>query len=166
MNYTFLFVCFYTIFFLIIKNKRDKKVNNQRIKQEDYNMALETIGWNNQTPSPTSGGSTQNTESTTSSNINIIYNNLTALTIREDTTLGKDNFKDLHADSRYYDDRQFKLFKSGSNWKIEHCAGASLETIVNGIQLTEPKIVTNGMIVAVGYSGRGVEKLPITLRLA
>jgi hypothetical protein len=65
-----------------------------------------------------------------------------------------------------YYDRQFRLFKSSSNWKIEHCAGASLETIVNGVQLTEPTIVTNGMIVSVGYSGRGVEKLPITLKLA
>ena len=143
----------------IEKEKREKEEAKEKAKQlakekekqrkDAWFNALASIGWN----------------VANNSVIIIFFNNQKIITVSANMTLGKEQFKDVHADSRYYDEHQFKLYKSGANWHIAHCAGAPLETIIDGVKLSEPIIVTDGMIVSVGYSARRVEKLPITLKL-
>ncbi len=82
-----------------------------------------------------------------------------------DAEFGKQTFKSFHADSQFFSNPQFKLKRQGTQWIIEHCPGATNETIVNGHKLVTPETVTDGMQVAVGNSAKGVEKMPLTLRL-
>ena len=57
---------------------------------------------------------------------------------------------------------QFRLFRSDSGgWMIEHCAGATNATNVDGAPLTGPVPVRAGMQVSLGRTG----KCPITLNL-
>jgi len=134
---------------LIRKAAKQLAKEKEKQRKDAWFNALASIGWN----------------VANNSVVNIFFNNQKIITVSANMTLGKEQFKDVHADSRYYDDHQFKLYKSGANWHIAHCAGAPLETIIDGVKLSEPVIVTEQMIVSVGYSERRVEKLPITLKL-
>ena len=78
---------------------------------------------------------------------------------------GKQEFKGLHEDAQYFSNPQFKLFKNEREWYIEHCGAAINQTIVNGIILGSPLLITDGMIVTVGNLEKGIQKLPLTLRI-
>jgi serine/threonine protein kinase len=82
-----------------------------------------------------------------------------------DAEFGKQNFKALHADAQFLSNPQFRLRKQSDHWVIEHCIGATNETIVNGKKLASPEPVENGMRVAVGNSNKGIEKFPLMLKL-
>ena len=86
-------------------------------------------------------------------------------TANVEAEFGKQTFKSIHADSQFLSNPQFKLNKKGSQWMIEHCASATNETIVDGHKLGAPQVVHEGMRVAVGNSSKGIEKMPLTLRL-
>lgn len=97
--------------------------------------------------------------------VGIYFNENKIYSIGTDTTLGKQQVKDTHEDAKFFSNPQFRLFKIGDIWHIEHCDTATNETIVNGLKLAEPIIINDGMIVAVGNSSKGVEKLPLILKL-
>jgi serine/threonine protein kinase len=82
-----------------------------------------------------------------------------------DAEFGKQTFRAAHADSQFLSNPQFKLRKQDGQWVIEHCATATNETIVDGHRLTTTEPVRDGMRVAVGNSAKGVEKLPLVLKL-
>lgn len=122
--------------------------------EENLRLAFERIAWDSPPLTPPTN------------TIKILFNNKTILSLSADTIIGKEQLKDIHPDSSYYDERQFQILKSGSNWIIEHCDGAPLETIVNGTKLTSSLVITDGMIVSVGYSRKLIEKMPIMLKYA
>ncbi|WP_174627721.1 DUF4011 domain-containing protein [Candidatus Methylobacter favarea] len=98
--------------------------------------------------------------------VKIFFNENEVYSIESDKALGRQQFKDIHNDAYYYSDPQFRLFKSYSDWHIEHCETATLETIVNGNTLTGLLVVTDGMVVGVGRASKKLIKLPVTLKLS
>lgn len=97
--------------------------------------------------------------------VGIFFNEHKIYSIGTDTELGKQQFKNLHEDAKFFSNPQFRLLKIGHVWQIGHCETATNETIVNGLKLTVPLSINNGMVIAVGNSSKGIEKLPLTLRL-
>ena len=98
--------------------------------------------------------------------IELIINDQVALSIDSDVEIGKQQLQSFHPEAHYYSDQQFRLFKTDAGWNIEHDETAINETIVNGVKLTEPQLIAEGMVITVGNAAKGVLKLPIILKLS
>jgi hypothetical protein len=96
--------------------------------------------------------------------VEIIYNDKKVYSVITDRTFGKQELKDLHSDSQFLSNPQFRLYQHTDNWYIEHCKTATNQTIINGVQLESPLLIADGMIITVGNSKKGIQKLPLTLR--
>jgi serine/threonine protein kinase len=85
-----------------------------------------------------------------------------------DTVFGRRLFKSVHEDAKFLSNQQFHIYKdpSSGNWAICHMDGATNETIINGVALTEPIFLQDGMTISVGNSSKNIEKLPLTVRLS
>ena len=97
--------------------------------------------------------------------VGIFFNGNEIYSIGTDSEIGKQQLKNTHEDAKFFSNPQFRLIKKASIWYIHRCETATNETIVNSIKLVEPIIINDGMIVAVGNSSKGIEKLPLTLKL-
>ena len=97
--------------------------------------------------------------------LSILFDGKHVSQINVDAELGKQSFKSLHADAQFMSNPQFKLYRRGDIWMIEHCQTATNETLVDGRKLSEAEPVRDGMRVAVGNSAKGIEKLPLQLNL-
>lgn len=64
-------------------------------------------------------------------------------------------------DAKFVDAAQFRVERSVDGWRICHCAEAANETLVNGAAVSEPVLLRNGDIVAVGRAAKGVQRLPM-----
>lgn len=86
------------------------------------------------------------------------------LSISISSTLGRSHFKAWGADfERFMSAEQFLLTRqSDGGWTIEHCSSAQNATTVEGEPLSGKKEVTNGIVVALGKSG----KCPLNLSLS
>ncbi len=60
---------------------------------------------------------------------------------------------------------QFTLYRDGGRWMVKHHPDAANATLVDGKALTEPVPVADGTRLTVGNPSRGVEKVPLTLRI-
>jgi len=109
-------------------------------------------------PSPTSA-------KTVAKTVHIEFDGKKIASASVDAEFGKQTFKSFHADAQFFSNPQFRLKKISSQWVIEHCTSATNETILNGHKLIASEAITNGMRVAVGNSEKGIEKMPLTLRL-
>jgi hypothetical protein len=97
--------------------------------------------------------------------VELLFDGRVVTRVGVDTRLGKREFKHLHLDATYLSDPQFRLYRSSAGeWWIEHQAGATNETIVDGAPLRTPRRVASGMIIAVGNSSKGIEKLPLSCK--
>jgi len=87
--------------------------------------------------------------------------------VSTNSEIGRYTFKGIHDDYQFLPSSQFKLFRAATSgaWMIEHCNGATNETIVDGHPLTAPIEIADGMHVAVGNSKKKIEKLPLTIYL-
>lgn len=103
--------------------------------------------------------------STKAKKVGIFFNGNEIYSIGTDSEIGKQQLKNTHEDAKFFSNPQFRLIKKASIWYIHRCETATNETIVNSIKLVEPIIINDGMIVAVGNSSKGIEKLPLTLKL-
>jgi len=85
------------------------------------------------------------------------------LTVSLAAKFGKVHFKTWHPDfEKYMAEEQFRLFKNTTGtWMIEHCAGAKNATVGNAKAITTSTVVTSGMVVALGKTG----KCPLTMTL-
>jgi hypothetical protein len=69
------------------------------------------------------------------------------------------------ADSQYWDARQCVLERSPQGqWVLSPVASTTNDTLLNGRTVTEPVLLKNGDIVAVGRQAKGIVKLPLTIR--
>ena len=86
-----------------------------------------------------------------------------SMTVNLDTRLGRNQFRTWSDEfERFMASEQFRLFRSGSTWMIEHCVGAPNATSLDGVPVTSAMPVRSGTTVAVGRTG----KCPLTLRLS
>jgi serine/threonine protein kinase len=89
-----------------------------------------------------------------------------ALRVNIDTLVGRQMLKPVHADAQYLSDPQFQLQKSDSGeWTVSAIRDAVNETLVNGRKLEGSLRITDGMRIAVGNEAKGIEKLPLMVRL-
>ena len=73
--------------------------------------------------------------------------------------------KKFSPDAQFYSDPQFRIYRSGSQWLIEHVSTAVNETILDGRKLDRPEAIRSGMKVAAGNSSKGIEKMPLVITL-
>jgi serine/threonine protein kinase len=97
--------------------------------------------------------------------VEMLFDGKRVTQVSVDAEFGKQTFKALHADAQFMSNPQFKLFRRGNIWMIEHCQSATNETLVDGRKLAETEPVRDGMRVAVGNSAKGIEKFPLQLQL-
>ncbi len=85
--------------------------------------------------------------------------------IRVRTELGKAMVRQFGPDGEFWDNRQCVLERhAGRQWVVSPIAGTTNETLINGKTLTEPRVLQNGDVIAVGRQAKGVIKLPLTAR--
>ena len=79
------------------------------------------------------------------------------------TKFGRNHFKAWGVDyEKFMSPEQFHVFRDSSgNWMIEHCYYAKNATNADGIPISSPALVRDGMLLNLGKTG----KCPITLRL-
>ena len=88
------------------------------------------------------------------------------LRIGIDTVVGRAMLKPLSADAQFFDEKQFRIYRAGSGeWMVEPLPGTPNETLLDGHKLVAMTALRNGMRLAVGNSAKGIEKLPLTVRL-
>lgn len=129
-----------------------------------------TFAWHNAPPPPTPTSTPKPVPVPTAAHapaksIDIVFNGKVVTSVRVDTDFGKQVLKNVHDDAKFLSNPQFRLLKRDDKWFVQHDAGATNETIVNGRRLEGEQEVTDGMVIAVGNSSKGVEKLPLTFHL-
>jgi hypothetical protein len=116
----------------------------------------------NITPAPTSA-SIPTTEPVIGK-LSLTHNKIKVNELNVSATLGRDNFKKLGDDSKFWDTNQFKLEKNKDNtWNLIPNINAINKTMINHREVTGPTIVRKGMIISVGNPKTGVEKLPLVV---
>jgi hypothetical protein len=140
---------------MLIGIKKNRTVHHNWLK------ALDFINWDDSetdldplpTPTPVYGL------------VEIFYNDNKLYSVSVDRAFGKNEFKDLHSDSQYFSNPQFRLFNVSDVWFIEHCGTATNQTILDGLKLDSPIALKEESIICVGNLNKGILKLPLTLRL-
>ena len=98
--------------------------------------------------------------------VNLYLEGVAVLRLSIDTVVGRQLVKPLGPDARFFADRQFRIFKSPTRgWMIEPLPDTPNETLVNGERLTAPRVLTDGLRIAVGHAAKGIEKLPLVVKL-
>ncbi|HZB26802.1 MAG TPA: protein kinase [Vicinamibacterales bacterium] len=86
-----------------------------------------------------------------------------ALGIR--TELGKALLRRFGADAEFWDDRQCIVERGADgSWIVTPALGTVNETLLNGEPLTAARRLSDGDVLAVGRSAKGISKLPLTAR--
>ena len=86
-----------------------------------------------------------------------------ALGIR--TELGKALLRRFGADAEFWDDRQCIVERGADgSWIVTPAPGTVNETLLNGEPLTMARRLSDGDVLAVGRSAKGIRKLPLTAR--
>lgn len=99
--------------------------------------------------------------------VELQLNGKVALRINIDTTVGRQMLKPVHADAQFLADAQFRLQRSASGeWTVSPMPSTINETLVDGKRLEGAATLRNGMRIAVGNSAKGVEKLPLVVRIS
>jgi serine/threonine protein kinase len=87
------------------------------------------------------------------------------LQVRVRTELNKALMQHFGPDSRFWDARQCVLDRNAKGqWILSPFPSTANETLLNGKTLTEPMLLAEGDVVAVGRQLKGIAKLPLTVR--
>ena len=98
--------------------------------------------------------------------VELMHDGKVGLRIGIDTVVGRAMLKPLSADAQFFDEKQFRIYRAGSGeWMVEPLPGTPNETLLDGHKLVAMTALRNGMRLAVGNSAKGIEKLPLTVRL-
>ena len=99
--------------------------------------------------------------------VELLLDGRPAMTMRIDTTVGRAMLKPISPDAQFAGDSQFRIHRSASReWMVSPVAGTPNETIVDGVRLSAPTPLRAGMRLAIGNSAKGIEKLPLVVRLS
>jgi serine/threonine protein kinase len=98
--------------------------------------------------------------------VSLVFGGSVVATANVDAEFGKRSLAKVHADAQYLSNPQFRLVRDGSGWAIEHCPGATNDTLLDGKKLESRTPVSSGMTVCVGNAAKGVAKLPLVLQVA
>lgn len=98
--------------------------------------------------------------------IELFFDGRSVLNITIDMPIGRPMLKHVSPDAQFLSDPQFKLSRTTSNvWTISPVNGVQNQTLVDGSALVAPMNLRNGMRIAVGNASKGIEKLPLIVKL-
>jgi hypothetical protein len=98
--------------------------------------------------------------------IELFFDGRSVLNITIDMVIGRPMLKHVSPDAQFLSDPQFKLSRTTSNaWTISPVNGVQNQTLVDGSALVSPMNLRNGMRIAVGNASKGIEKLPLIVKL-
>ena len=113
-------------------------------------------------PSPETESSSNNSDA-----VQLMFDGRTVLTMRIDTIVGRELLKPISPDAKFASESQFRIHRSPSReWTVSPVSEAQNETIVDGARLSAAIPLRAGMRIAIGNSAKGIEKLPLIVRLA
>ncbi len=100
-----------------------------------------------------------------SERIELLGSNGRSLQIGVMTELGKPLLRQFGPESEFWDNHQCVLERNPTRqWVVSPVAGATNETLVNGLTLTAPRPLRQGDRIAVGRQAKGIAKMPLTVR--
>lgn len=98
--------------------------------------------------------------------VELLFEGKAAIKISIDMMIGRPMLKHLSPDAQFFSDPQFRLYRdAGKRWMIGPADGIQNQTLVNGQTLTAPLALRDGMRIAVGNASKGIEKLPLIVKL-
>ena len=106
-------------------------------------------------PAPTAAGT-----------VELFFVGHSVMKISIDMAIGRPMLKHVSPDAQFLSDPQFRLSRGpGGLWKIDTVPNVQNQTLVDGKALTAPMALYDGMRIAVGNAAKGIEKLPLVVRL-
>ncbi len=103
---------------------------------------------------------------TASGGVELLFEGKSVLKMRIETAVGRSMLKPVSPDAQFMESPQFKIHKlDGKAWAVSPVPGTPNETLLDGKKLTGPTELRDGMRIAVGNSAKGIEKLPLIVRL-
>ena len=101
----------------------------------------------------------------TTTRIQLVSASGQSLTVGIRTELGKALLRRFGGEAEFWDDRQCILERrADGQWIVTPSPGTVNETLVNGEPLTRPRPLSDGDVLAVGRSAKGISKLPLIAR--
>lgn len=101
-----------------------------------------------------------------SGGVELLFEGKSVLKMRIETAVGRSMLKPVSPDAQFMESPQFKIHKlDGKAWAVSPVPGTPNETLLDGKKLTGPTELRDGMRIAVGNSAKGIEKLPLIVRL-
>jgi serine/threonine protein kinase len=102
-----------------------------------------------------------------SGGVELLFEGKPVLKMRIETAVGRNMLKPVSPDAQFMESQQFKIHRvDGKAWAVSPIPGTPNETLVDGKKLTATTELRDGMRIAVGNSAKGIEKLPLVVRLA
>lgn len=99
--------------------------------------------------------------------VELLFEGKPVLKIRIETAVGRLMLKPISQDAQFMDDQQFRIHRAdGKDWAVSPLPATHNETLLDGKKLTATTVLRDGMRIAVGNSAKGIEKLPLVVRLA
>jgi serine/threonine protein kinase len=87
-----------------------------------------------------------------------------SMQVRVRTELSKALMQQFGDDSQYWDSQQCLLDRNGKGqWLLAPVGPTTNETLLNGQAVSQPVLLKNGDVLAVGRQAKGVVKLPLTI---
>lgn len=117
-------------------------------------------------PKRPSDGATAAPVGTASNAIELLFDGRPVLKIGIDTTVGRELLKPISPDAQFAGESQFRIHRSAAKeWMVSPVPGAQNETLVDGARLSVPTPLRQGMRLTIGNSAKGIEKLPLVVRM-
>ena len=118
-------------------------------------------------PAPTPAPAPAPAPEAASGGVELLFDGKPVLKMRIETAVGRNMLKPVSPDAQFMESQQFKIHRvDGKAWAVSPIPGTPNETLVDGKKLTATTELRDGMRIAVGNSAKGIEKLPLVVRLA
>ena len=118
------------------------------------------------TPAATAKPGTATGPKLTSSRIRLVSSGGESLEIGIRTVIGKAVLRRFGAEAEFWEDQQCTIERQpDGQWTVKPSPGTANETLLNGTPLTAPRGLSEGDVLAVGRSAKGISKLPLTARV-
>lgn len=80
------------------------------------------------------------------------------------TWLGRHLLRAFGPESRFADEKQFRLVRTEEGWMLQPNPEAANDTLLNGRRVTVEVPLSEGDVIAVGRESKGIVKLPMTVK--
>jgi serine/threonine protein kinase len=101
-----------------------------------------------------------------SSRIRLVASGGESLEIGIRTVIGKAILRRFGAEAEFWEDQQCTIERQpDGQWIVTPSPGTANETLLNNTPLTAPRSLSEGDVLAVGRSAKGISKLPLTARV-